>query len=158
MIKFNPNQTTSVIPPQTVAAKPSVRSGGGFQLVVDQNDRMAGSVPIYDGGSTQTANIAESGDSSGGFSFFDFVDIINPLQHIPLVSNLYQSMTGDTIGAVAQIVGGGLFGGPIGALTSAGIVAYKAAGNSENKYNETLLSGLDTPLADRRSGFLPYNT
>jgi hypothetical protein len=39
-------------------------------------------------------------------SFADFIDIINPLQHIPIVSTLYRSMTGDTIGGPARIHGG----------------------------------------------------
>ncbi len=35
---------------------------------------------------------------SDGFSFGDIVDIINPLQHIPVVSTIYREMTGDDIG------------------------------------------------------------
>ncbi|MBT5013959.1 MAG: hypothetical protein HON02_05865, partial [Rhodospirillaceae bacterium] len=30
-----------------------------------------------------------------GFTFLDFLDIINPLQHIPVVGSLYRDMTGD---------------------------------------------------------------
>ena len=29
-------------------------------------------------------------------SFFDFLDIINPLQHIPIVSSLYRAATGES--------------------------------------------------------------
>lgn len=49
------------------------------------------------------------------FSFWDFLDIINPLQHIPIVSNIYRSITGDEISSPARILGGAVFGGPIGA-------------------------------------------
>ncbi|MDK9721088.1 MAG: hypothetical protein OEL53_07875 [Rhodospirillales bacterium] len=49
-------------------------------------------------------------------SFWDFLDVINPLQHIPVVSTLYRAVTGDEIGAVPRIVGGTLFGGPLGLL------------------------------------------
>jgi hypothetical protein len=52
------------------------------------------------------------------FSFYDLLDLVNPLQHIPIVSNWYRSATGDEIGAVARIVGGALLGGPIGAVTA----------------------------------------
>lgn len=53
-----------------------------------------------------------------GFSFSDIIDIINPLQHIPIINSFYRKITGDTIAPVMQIVGGALFGGPIGAVTS----------------------------------------
>ncbi|TCS64842.1 hypothetical protein EDD55_101173 [Varunaivibrio sulfuroxidans] len=52
------------------------------------------------------------------FSFSDFIDIINPLQHIPFISNLYRNLTGDTIRPGPRIVGDGLFGGPIGLVAS----------------------------------------
>ena len=49
-----------------------------------------------------------------GLTFGDFLDIINPLQHVPIVSTLYRSFTGDDISAGARVFGGGLFGGVIG--------------------------------------------
>lgn len=52
-------------------------------------------------------------------SFWDFLDVINPLQHIPIVNNLYREATGDKIGVAARLVGGTLFGGPLGLLASA---------------------------------------
>ncbi len=53
-----------------------------------------------------------------GFTFADFIDIINPLQHIPVLSTLYRQLTGDTIDAASRVMGGTLFGGPIGAVAS----------------------------------------
>ena len=53
-----------------------------------------------------------------GISFLDFLDIINPLQHIPLVSTIYRKITGDTIDPASRIAGSALYGGPIGAVTS----------------------------------------
>jgi len=47
-------------------------------------------------------------------SFKDLVDIINPLQHIPVVSAIYREVTGDQPGAAARLIGGALYGGPIG--------------------------------------------
>jgi hypothetical protein len=46
----------------------------------------------------------------GEFGFGDFLDIINPLQHIPIVATLYRNMTGDTIGAAPRVIGGALWG------------------------------------------------
>lgn len=54
------------------------------------------------------------------FGFWDFVDIINPLQHIPVVSTLYRDITGDTISAPARIAGGMLYGGPLGFASAIG--------------------------------------
>jgi hypothetical protein len=53
-----------------------------------------------------------------GLTFWDFLDIINPLQHIPVISTLYRSITGDEIDPAAKIAGGTLYGGPIGAVSS----------------------------------------
>ena len=53
-----------------------------------------------------------------GFTFFDLLDIINPLQHIPLLSNIYREMTGDTLDPATRVMGGTLFGGPIGLVAS----------------------------------------
>lgn len=49
-----------------------------------------------------------------GFEFTDFLDVINPLQHIPGVGMIYRSLTGDELGNGARVVGGGLFGGVFG--------------------------------------------
>ena len=52
--------------------------------------------------------------ATDSFGFADLIDVINPLQHIPIVNNIYRSLTGDTIGGFANVVGSTLFGGPIG--------------------------------------------
>jgi hypothetical protein len=54
-----------------------------------------------------------------GFSFGALLDAINPLQHIPVVSTIYRAATGDAIGPAPRIMGGALFGGVIGLITSA---------------------------------------
>ncbi len=62
-----------------------------------------------------------------GFSFGDLVDLINPLQHIPIISNIYRSVTGDQIAAGPRMLGGGLFGGPIGLAASMANMAVEEA-------------------------------
>jgi hypothetical protein len=44
------------------------------------------------------------------FSFGDFLDIINPLQHIPIVATIYRNMSGDNIGMMPRVIGGALWG------------------------------------------------
>ncbi|GAB6052425.1 hypothetical protein JCM17960_12450 [Magnetospira thiophila] len=53
-----------------------------------------------------------------GLTFGDFVDAINPLQHIPIVGTLYRQMTDDEIAPAPRVAGGTLFGGPIGLVVS----------------------------------------
>jgi len=103
------------------------------------HERMAGSVPVWGRAETAQSQIearfsdieessfklgysGNSGDSraSKPFGFADLLDMANPLHHIPIVGHVYRKMTGDAIKPVSQIVGGGVFGGPLGA--AAGIV------------------------------------
>jgi hypothetical protein len=61
----------------------------------------------------------------GGPGFHDFLDAINPLQHIPVVSAIYRWLTGDVPGNVAQLAGDTLYGGPVGLATGLFGVAFK---------------------------------
>jgi hypothetical protein len=47
-------------------------------------------------------------------AFADILDLFNPLQHIPIVSSIYRAITGDEISGTAKVLGGALFGGPLG--------------------------------------------
>jgi hypothetical protein len=49
-----------------------------------------------------------------GFTFKSVLDIINPLQQIPVVSDIYRAVSGDTIATGSRLAGGALLGGPIG--------------------------------------------
>lgn len=69
--------------------------------------------------------LGHDGSSAGDFTFGDFLDIINPLQHIPVISNLYREITGDEISPHARIMGDTLFGGPTGFLASIANVFYE---------------------------------
>ena len=44
------------------------------------------------------------------FGFGDFIDIINPLHHIPIVATIYRNLSGDQIGAAPRVIGGALWG------------------------------------------------
>jgi len=52
------------------------------------------------------------------FSFWDILDAINPLQHIPIISTIYRKITGDEMGYAARIAGDTLYGGLFGSLIS----------------------------------------
>lgn len=95
-------------------------------------------------------NRAEEGPSPTGaggpavdLSFGDFLDLINPLQHIPVVSTIYRTITGDEISGPAKILGGMLFGGPIGFIASAfDTIVAQATGRD---MGETVLAAFAGP-------------
>ena len=72
------------------------------------------------------AAVASAAKTDGfGFSFADFLDIINPLQHIPVISTLYRSITGDKMDTPEKIAGDTLYGGVIGFFASLADTAFK---------------------------------
>jgi hypothetical protein len=79
-------------------------------------------------GETKTADTKEK---SGFESFLSFLgailDVINPLQHIPVISTIYRNITGDEISPMARVAGDALYGGPIGAAVGLADVAVESA-------------------------------
>jgi len=79
----------------------------------------AGSTPrLADNASNIAADDGFKLFGNDGPSFGDLIDVINPLQHIPLVGSLYREITGDTLDHAPKVAGNTLYFGPIGALTS----------------------------------------
>ena len=57
----------------------------------------------------------ETPPSPRPFGFGDLLDIVNPLQQIPLVGTVYRKITGDEIQPASRVIGGALYGGVFGA-------------------------------------------
>jgi hypothetical protein len=55
----------------------------------------------------------------GDLTFEDVLDILNPLQHLPVISHIYRAVSGDEIKGFAEVAGSAIFGGPIGIITGA---------------------------------------
>jgi hypothetical protein len=108
---------------------------------MEQNDRMAGPVPVWGAPRTEKERVASdlsramyedenrvdafsyaaqynTAQYDEEFGFGDLLDMINPLQHIPVVSRLYRHITGDHIKPVSQVVGDTIYGGPAGGALS----------------------------------------
>lgn len=67
--------------------------------------------------------------ASTGLSFGDVLDTVNPLQHIPVVSSIYRSMTGDSMSQAARLAGDSLYGGVVGAASAVvNIIAEEVTG------------------------------
>lgn len=69
-----------------------------------------------------------SGDTP---SFEDILDAVNPLQQLPVISSFYRAESGDGISVVSRLLGGALFGGPIGFLVAAVNAGIEAATGSD---------------------------
>ena len=62
--------------------------------------------------------VAQKFWSNDAPSFKDVLDTVNPLEHIPIISAIYQSLTGNTPSTGSKLAGDALFGGPIGLVAS----------------------------------------
>ena len=93
---------------------------------------MAGQSLAWAQGASRTQTAAApatqlaSSAAPAGKSFWDNVlDIVNPLQHLPVVGTLYRAATGDKIGDPEKIAGDTLYGGPIGLASSLADIAFE---------------------------------
>jgi hypothetical protein len=64
--------------------------------------------------------------SDWDFSFHNLLDIINPLEHLPIIGTLYRAITGTHIGIPEKIAGDTLYGGLWGAVSSVADAAFEA--------------------------------
>src|SRR5215475_9963257 len=63
-------------------------------------------------------------EQHSGF-FHHLLDVINPLQHLPVIGTIYRAITGDHIGPVEKIAGDTLYGGLWGAVSSIADAAFE---------------------------------
>ncbi len=101
------------------------------QIYHVRNERMAGFVPSWDAPlqanesqrfSDVLSSYAPQPESPDiipvpeekKFGFLDIIDMVNPLQHVPVINIAYRALTQDDIRPISKIIGGGIFGGPAG--------------------------------------------
>lgn len=85
---------------------------------------------------------SNSDSASSGFSFHDLIEIVNPLQHIPIVSTIYRALTGDQPKTFDKAAGDLLYGGPIGFIASlADSLFEKVTGHDVGSTVLALLTG-----------------
>jgi hypothetical protein len=101
------------------------------------------------------------------FSFGDLLDMLNPLEHIPLISSAYRAITGDNIHPVARVAGDILYGGLAGGVSAlaggAGAIADEVirakTGEPAMAYAANSLFGsgdaVQTEVADAAATALP---
>jgi hypothetical protein len=84
--------------------------------------------------------------SSGGFSFHDILNIVNPLQHLPVISTIYRAVTGDKINDFEKVAGDTLYGGVVGFVSSMADTIFEAVTGKD--FGDTVL-GLITGDDDK---------
>ena len=57
--------------------------------------------------------------------FHHLLDVVNPLQHLPIIGTIYRAITGEKLDAVEKIAGDTLYGGLWGAVVSVADVAFE---------------------------------
>ncbi len=72
------------------------------------------------------------------FTFGDFVDIINPLHHIPVVGTIYRELTDEKIKPVSRVVGDVLYGAITGSVLVSCIASAISAAYEQNEGAEPL--------------------
>jgi hypothetical protein len=95
-----------------------------------------------------------SKDEGEGFletAFDDLLDIVNPLQHLPVVGTLYRAITDDKIGTVAKIAGDALYGGLWGAVGALADTAFEAVTGKDFGSTMLALAGDALGLEDDHS-------
>lgn len=89
---------------------------------------------------SKTKTVQEKTDK--GISFSDILDVVNPLQHIPIVSTIYRSATGDEISPVSRIIGGAIFGKLFGIISAVvNVVVEAVTGKDIGDHILTALKG-----------------
>ena len=94
---------------------------------------LAQSVPGVPSAATGTA----SAQPHEGF-FHHLWNVVNPLQHVPVIGTIYRALTGEHLDAVEKIAGDTLYGGLWGAIASVADVAFE--GLTGKSFEDTALA------------------
>ena len=87
--------------------------------------RPAATKPVADATTPADAKSSDS-DSMWHVSFDDLLDVVNPLQHLPIVGTVYRALTHDQIKTPEKIAGDTLYGGVMGLASSVAAVVVPA--------------------------------
>ena len=147
-------QTGQIQQSQNAAASKAVYANA-FRAELRGDNRMAGGVRFEDSlraaQTEKTADVSSAdGKEENGFLTFikTVIDIINPLQHLPVIGTMYRHFTGDELSPVARIAGGTLYGGPIGgALGVVNAAVEESSGKDMGANMLAMLTGDDQKTA-----------
>ncbi len=88
-------------------------------------------------------------------TFESVIDTVNPLHHIPIIGQLYRTISGDEISPQSSFAGGFLFGGPLGALgATASLIIGGVIGDMSGN-NDTVQTAFNAHSAKNLGGDAP---
>ena len=100
------------------------------------------------------APIDNTNNTTKPYDFNDVLDIVNPLHHLPIIGNIYRSTTGDELKPMSRLIGGTLFGGPVGAVTSTvNVISEMQTGQDLNDRALNMI-GLGNPQKNMDPNFI----
>ena len=83
----------------------------------------------------EPANLMKEVFGEDGFNMRDGLDALNILNHLPIVSGVYQGMSESSVSVASKLAGSALYGGPAGlAFSVADIVFEQVSGTSISDY------------------------
>jgi hypothetical protein len=82
--------------------------------------------------------VAKDADQPHESFFHHLLDVVNPLQHLPVIGTIYRAITGEHLDPVEKIAGDTLYGGLWGAVTSIADVAFE--GITGKSFEDTALA------------------
>jgi hypothetical protein len=100
--------------------------------------------------STDTGKPLLTAGADGKSFFENMLDVVNPLEHLPIVSTIYHAITGNQSGDVEKIAGDTLYGGPIGLLSSVADVAFEKITGKD--FGDTMLAMVGLGSDDAKNG------
>lgn len=112
-------------------------SPASIAAVAVSANRLAG--PGEPGQSSSDQSSPDQSSFDKGESFFHhLLDVVNPLQHLPVIGTIYRAITGEHLDPVEKIAGDTLYGGMWGAISSVADVAFE--GITGKSFEDTVLS------------------
>ena len=109
----------------------SVYSSEYHAMMISPGKTPGGIIPIStngktDAGASVTASAADQPAKQHEGFFQHLWNVVNPLQHLPVIGTLYRAITGEHLDPVEKIAGDSLYGGFWGAVTSVADVAFES--------------------------------
>lgn len=95
-----------------------------------------------DAADTKAADIANVKGVPEEEDFFDHLwDVINPLQHLPVIGTIYRAATGERLDPIEKLAGGTLYGGLWGAVSAVAGLAFESL--TGKSVEDTVMAWLD---------------
>ena len=96
--------------------------------------------------SAGTVPVTQNAVHDGHEFLHDLLEVVNPLQHIPVVATLYRAVTHDAIEPVERVAGDTLYGGVMGLASAIGeLIFQKVTGKDVGDTVLAFLTGDHAP-------------